>query len=255
MPRTGVAGCPASTPSSFIRRSRRTVIARKFRGGELDLARDLLPLELDEILRDSRSRQRLVEAPKKNTYFILFNAVSGPVTRAAGGAARTRRGAEAARSRLAHARPLRRAGGVVDSARHARARRRAPVALHAARCSRSRRCGRQAFEPGTTLAVSIQPLLRDRTASLAGGRLRVVVGSRHRGGVGTARYAGVPRHLEGQCVDRPDDRPLERRLRRSGQFHVLTVSLRQWCAAQLLLLAGSGQADGGGASREPARVT
>ena len=37
-----------------------------------------LPQDLDEILRDARFRQGLVEAPKKNTYFVLFNCRSGP---------------------------------------------------------------------------------------------------------------------------------------------------------------------------------
>jgi peptide/nickel transport system substrate-binding protein/oligopeptide transport system substrate-binding protein len=54
-------------------------IAEQFRAGQLDLARDLLPKDLDEILRDSRFRRGLVEVPLKNTYFILFNCRSGPV--------------------------------------------------------------------------------------------------------------------------------------------------------------------------------
>jgi peptide/nickel transport system substrate-binding protein/oligopeptide transport system substrate-binding protein len=43
----------------------------------VDLARDLLPEDLDEILRDPRLRRGLVEAPKKNTYFVLFNCRGG----------------------------------------------------------------------------------------------------------------------------------------------------------------------------------
>ena len=58
-----------------------TAIATGLRSGEIDLARDLLPEDLGEILRDPGFRQGLVEAPKKNTYFALFNSLSGPVAR------------------------------------------------------------------------------------------------------------------------------------------------------------------------------
>ncbi|HEY4490698.1 MAG TPA: ABC transporter substrate-binding protein, partial [Acidobacteriota bacterium] len=55
-------------------------IAAGLRAGEIDLARDLLPADLEEILRDSRLHAGLVEAPKKNVYFILFHQ-SSPVCR------------------------------------------------------------------------------------------------------------------------------------------------------------------------------
>jgi ABC-type transport system substrate-binding protein len=58
-----------------------TAIASGLRSGEIDLARDLLPEDLGEILRDPRFRQGLIEAPKKNTYFALFNSLTGPVAR------------------------------------------------------------------------------------------------------------------------------------------------------------------------------
>ena len=48
--------------------------------GELDLGRDLSPEDLETVLRDSRFRDGLVEAPKKNVYFALFN-LSGPAAR------------------------------------------------------------------------------------------------------------------------------------------------------------------------------
>lgn len=54
-----------------------TNIASGLRTGEYDLARDLLPQDLDELLRDPRFRRGLIEAPKKNTYFALFNTSSG----------------------------------------------------------------------------------------------------------------------------------------------------------------------------------
>ncbi|HJW13593.1 MAG TPA: ABC transporter substrate-binding protein [Thermoanaerobaculia bacterium] len=68
-----------------------SAIASGLRSGELELARDLLPKDLEAILREQKFRSGLVETPKKNTYFALFNAGS-----AAGGNA-------ALRQALAHA--------------------------------------------------------------------------------------------------------------------------------------------------------
>jgi ABC-type transport system substrate-binding protein/serine/threonine protein kinase len=47
-------------------------IASGLRSGELDLARDLLPKDLEAILREPRFREGLVETPKKNIYFAIF---------------------------------------------------------------------------------------------------------------------------------------------------------------------------------------
>ena len=55
-----------------------SAIASGFRSGEIDLARDLSPQDLEEFLRDPRFRGGLVEAPRKNTYFVMFNSVAGP---------------------------------------------------------------------------------------------------------------------------------------------------------------------------------
>ena len=49
-------------------------IASGLRSGDLDLARDLLPQDLEAALREPRFRAGLVETPKKNTYFALFNS-------------------------------------------------------------------------------------------------------------------------------------------------------------------------------------
>ncbi len=53
-----------------------SAIAAGLRSGELDVARDLLPRDLETILREPRFRSGLVETPKKNTYFALFNGAS-----------------------------------------------------------------------------------------------------------------------------------------------------------------------------------
>jgi ABC-type oligopeptide transport system substrate-binding subunit len=54
-------------------------IASGLRSGEIDLARDLSPQDLEEFLRDARFRGGLVEAPRKNIYFVLFNSTAGSV--------------------------------------------------------------------------------------------------------------------------------------------------------------------------------
>ncbi|HEY5610528.1 MAG TPA: ABC transporter substrate-binding protein, partial [Thermoanaerobaculia bacterium] len=59
-----------------------TAIASGLRAGEIDLARDLTPQDFDDTLRDPRFRHGLVEAPKKNTYFIVFNLTSPHVVNA-----------------------------------------------------------------------------------------------------------------------------------------------------------------------------
>ena len=51
-------------------------IAAGLRDGSLDIARDLLPQDLEAILREPRWRAGLVETPKKNTYFALFHTES-----------------------------------------------------------------------------------------------------------------------------------------------------------------------------------
>lgn len=51
-------------------------VAEGFRSGSYDLVRDLLPNDLEEILRDRRLRATIVEAPKKNIYFALLNRSS-----------------------------------------------------------------------------------------------------------------------------------------------------------------------------------
>ncbi|MFN2531527.1 MAG: ABC transporter substrate-binding protein [Pyrinomonadaceae bacterium] len=52
-------------------------IANGLRSGSIDLARDLSPQDLEEFLRDARFRGGLVETPRKNTYFLIFNSTNG----------------------------------------------------------------------------------------------------------------------------------------------------------------------------------
>ncbi len=53
-----------------------STIAAELRSGGVDLARDLLPQDREALLREPRFRTGLVEHPKKNTYFVLFNSSS-----------------------------------------------------------------------------------------------------------------------------------------------------------------------------------
>ncbi|MGI8835903.1 MAG: ABC transporter substrate-binding protein, partial [Pyrinomonadaceae bacterium] len=54
-------------------------IASGLRLGSIDLARDLSPQDLEEFLRDPRFRGGLVESPRKNTYFLIFNSTTGSI--------------------------------------------------------------------------------------------------------------------------------------------------------------------------------
>jgi eukaryotic-like serine/threonine-protein kinase len=51
-------------------------IGAGLRAGEIELARDLSPQDLEAVLREPRLRAGLVETPKKGTYFALFNSKS-----------------------------------------------------------------------------------------------------------------------------------------------------------------------------------
>ncbi|MDL2719045.1 MAG: ABC transporter substrate-binding protein, partial [Acidobacteriota bacterium] len=53
-----------------------SAIGAGLRAGEIELARDLSPQDLEAILREPRLRAGLVETPKKGTYFALFNSKS-----------------------------------------------------------------------------------------------------------------------------------------------------------------------------------
>ncbi|MFA6955942.1 MAG: ABC transporter substrate-binding protein [Thermoanaerobaculia bacterium] len=51
-------------------------MASELRAGRIDVARDLVPQDLEEILRDPRLRDGHVEAPKKNIFLAVFNRFS-----------------------------------------------------------------------------------------------------------------------------------------------------------------------------------
>lgn len=48
-------------------------LAPGLRSGEFDVVSNLLPQDLEQILQDRQSRTGLVEAPRKNIYFVIFN--------------------------------------------------------------------------------------------------------------------------------------------------------------------------------------
>jgi ABC-type transport system substrate-binding protein/tRNA A-37 threonylcarbamoyl transferase component Bud32 len=56
-------------------------IAAGLRSGEFDVVRGLPRADREELLRDHRFRDGLVETPAKGTFFVLFNALSGPTTK------------------------------------------------------------------------------------------------------------------------------------------------------------------------------
>ena len=54
-------------------------IASGLRSGSIDVARDLSPQDLEEFLRDPRFRGGLIESPRKNSYFLIFNSTRDSV--------------------------------------------------------------------------------------------------------------------------------------------------------------------------------
>jgi ABC-type transport system substrate-binding protein len=53
-----------------------SAVASALRSGAVDVARDLLPEDIEDFTRDPRFRNGFVEAPKKTTYFAVFNTGS-----------------------------------------------------------------------------------------------------------------------------------------------------------------------------------
>ncbi len=73
-------GIPARVDAvEFRAKMSPAAIAAGMKSGEIDVGRDLSPQDLDTLLRETRFRSGLVEAPKKNTYFVLVNVTKEPV--------------------------------------------------------------------------------------------------------------------------------------------------------------------------------
>lgn len=60
----------------FLRGMAPSEIAEGLRSGRVDIARDLLATDVEEVLRESRFLEGLVEATKRNVYFVVFNLES-----------------------------------------------------------------------------------------------------------------------------------------------------------------------------------
>ena len=99
----GRAPGPHRVPAPRCRRRRSP---RRSARAQLDIARDLLPQDLEAVLREPRFRGGLVETPKKNTYFAVFtlgtpagsNAAAATGARRASPAPRTSSGARSGAS-------------------------------------------------------------------------------------------------------------------------------------------------------------
>ncbi len=141
-------------------------IASGVRSGELDLARELLPQDLDEILRDARFRRGLVEAPMKNTYLIVFNSSTSSVLRdqamrrALAGVVRTHDLVWQTLGRFAQPTACLIPPGLLG---HDPGRRRRPLTREEALAMMMR--SPETIEP-INLRAAVHPILQDRYASL-----------------------------------------------------------------------------------------
>ena len=141
-----------------------SAIASGLRSGEIDLARDLLPQDLEALLREPRLKAGLVEVPKKNTYFVLLNergpaALSSAVRRALTGTVRSQDFVWATLGRFALP-----ATGLIPPGilGHDPGRRRPLIPKEAARAS----IESSGSPLPLTLRATVHPILRDRYRSL-----------------------------------------------------------------------------------------
>jgi ABC-type transport system substrate-binding protein len=141
-----------------------SAIGAGLRAGEIELARDLSPQDLDAVLRDPRLRAGLVETPKKGTYFALFNSGSvlgGNVAlrRALAGVTRSQDFVWAALGRFAVP-----ATGILPPGilGHDAGRRRPLLPLEEALALLER----AGLTPPVTLTAAVHPILRDRHKAL-----------------------------------------------------------------------------------------
>ncbi|MBI2840548.1 MAG: protein kinase [Acidobacteria bacterium] len=139
-------------------------IATRLRSGEIDIGRDLLPEDLDEILRDRRLRADLVEATKTNLYFVLFNTTSPagglePLRQAMCGVVRTHDLVRSTLGRFAQPAETLYPPGILG---HDPGRRRRPLAVEEALDL----LRRAALSPPIALKASVHPILQDKYAPL-----------------------------------------------------------------------------------------
>lgn len=145
-------------------------VAQGFRSGKFDLVRDLLPENLEEILRDRQLHATLVESPKKNTYFAVFNTFSEicknlNVRRALAGIIRTRDLVRSTLGRFADPAEGLLPPGILG---HEPDRRSRPVSMEkAAELLQS-----SGFSIPIQLKASVHPILQDRYSSFTKALLR-----------------------------------------------------------------------------------
>jgi ABC-type transport system substrate-binding protein len=168
-----------------------SAIASGIRTGEIELARDLLPQDLEAILREPRLSAGLVEVPKKNTYFVVFNCHSSAcantaVRRALAGVVRSQDFVWSTLGRFALP-----ATGLIPPGTlgHDPGRRRPLLAKEAAR--------REIESSGVSLPLSLRatvhPILQDRYRSLTDAVFGIW---RELGVPATAGTSSMAEHLE-----------------------------------------------------------
>ncbi len=138
--------------------------AESFRAGGIDIAHELLPDDLERLLRDVRLRPGLAEAPRKNSCFVAFNASSpalagADVRRALAAVVRTQDLVWQSLGRFALP-----ASGIIPPAMlgHDPGRRRAPVSLAVERSVVAERAGGEAMR----LRAAVSPGVMNRYGAL-----------------------------------------------------------------------------------------
>lgn len=159
------AGMPLVDKIEFLTAEDSAQMAAWLKSGRVDIGRDLSPQELEELLRDRRLHAGLVEAPKKNLYFALFNTNSPicsiPVVRQAlSGIVRVHDLVRGALGRLAQP-----AEGLVPPGLlgHDSGRRHQPCTKEKAQ----ELLRASTLELPITLRVAVHPVLRERYGALA----------------------------------------------------------------------------------------
>ncbi len=146
-------------------------IASGFRSGKFDLVRDLLPEDVEDILRDGRLQAGLVETPQKSVYYAIFNNSSevgklAPVRQAMAGVARMNDLVPSTIGRLAQPAQGLLPPGVLG---HDPGKRRMSLSMEKAR--------ELVASTGLSLPIkiraSVQPILQDRYSALTRGLFKI----------------------------------------------------------------------------------